>query len=161
MGWCWLCVRGELETETDCHILTPSSSDHSSTSFAFWLGCSTGVSDGPSPLSGAGAHSAGILSPTTTRTHCLELTASNSNSNCDSNSKWPKPSVALGYIIVYFSASCVRTHMHRIQPRPQSKWYSDILDQMHLFLRLFTQVHLLIDSLVEGKYATQVPLLNI
>ena len=40
-GWCFLCVRGELETETDCHILTPSSSDHSSTSFAFWLGCST------------------------------------------------------------------------------------------------------------------------
>ena len=21
-GWCWLCVRGELETGTDCHILT-------------------------------------------------------------------------------------------------------------------------------------------
>ena len=40
-GWCWLCVRGELETKTDCHILTPSSSDHSSTSFTFWLGCST------------------------------------------------------------------------------------------------------------------------
>ena len=35
-GWCFLCVRGELETEKDCHILTPSSSDHSSTSFAFW-----------------------------------------------------------------------------------------------------------------------------
>ena len=40
-GWYWLCVRGELETGTDCYILTPSSSDHSSTSFAFWLGCST------------------------------------------------------------------------------------------------------------------------
>ena len=31
-----MCERGELETETDCHILTPGSSDHSSTSFAFW-----------------------------------------------------------------------------------------------------------------------------
>ena len=40
-GWCFLCVRGELETGTDCYILTPSSSDHSNTSFAFWLSCST------------------------------------------------------------------------------------------------------------------------
>ena len=40
-GWCWLCVRGELETGTDCYILTLSSSDHSSTSFSSWLGCST------------------------------------------------------------------------------------------------------------------------
>ena len=34
-GWYWLCVRGELETVTDCHILTQSSSDHSSTSSSF------------------------------------------------------------------------------------------------------------------------------
>ena len=40
-GWCWLCVRGELGTRTDCYILTQSSSEHSSTAFAFWLGCST------------------------------------------------------------------------------------------------------------------------
>ena len=40
-GWCWLCMRGELETGTDCHVLTQTSSDHSSTSSAFWLGCST------------------------------------------------------------------------------------------------------------------------
>ena len=37
-GWCWLCVRGELETGTDWYILTQSSSDHSSTSFSSWLG---------------------------------------------------------------------------------------------------------------------------
>ena len=40
-GWYRLCVGGELETGTDCYILAQSSSDHSSTSFAFWLGCST------------------------------------------------------------------------------------------------------------------------
>ena len=40
-GWCFLCVRGELETGIDCYILTQSSSDHSSTSFSSWLGCST------------------------------------------------------------------------------------------------------------------------
>ena len=47
--WCWLCVRGELEMETDCYILTPRSSDHSSTSFSFWLGCSTVGHWGPKP----------------------------------------------------------------------------------------------------------------
>ena len=31
-GGCWLCVRRELETGTDCYILTQSSFDHSSTS---------------------------------------------------------------------------------------------------------------------------------
>ena len=34
-GWCFLCVRGELETEADWYILTQSSSEHSSTSSSF------------------------------------------------------------------------------------------------------------------------------
>ena len=34
-GWCWLCVRGELEPETDWYILTQSSSVHCSTSSSF------------------------------------------------------------------------------------------------------------------------------
>ena len=46
---CFLCVRGELGTGTDCYILTPSSYDHSSTSFAFLLGCSTVSHWGPNP----------------------------------------------------------------------------------------------------------------
>ena len=50
-GWCWLCVGGELETGTDCYILTQSSSDHSSTSFSFWLSCSTVVTGAASPQS--------------------------------------------------------------------------------------------------------------
>ena len=37
-GWCWLCVRGELETGTDCYILTQSSSVHSSTLFHILAG---------------------------------------------------------------------------------------------------------------------------
>ena len=50
-GWCWLCVRGESETDTDCYILTQSSSDHSSTSFASsWLGCLTVGHWGPKAL---------------------------------------------------------------------------------------------------------------
>ena len=47
--WCWLCVRGELEAGTDCYILTQSSSDHSSNSSSFWLGCSTVDHWGPKP----------------------------------------------------------------------------------------------------------------
>ena len=86
-GWCWLCVRGELETGTDCSILTPSSSDHSSTSFALWLDCSTMGHCGPKASA-----QFGILFPT------------------DLN--WLKPSVAPGYIIVLRStASCERTHL--------------------------------------------------
>ena len=48
-GWCWLCVRGELETGTDCNILTPSSSDHSSTSFSFSWAAQPGVTKGHKP----------------------------------------------------------------------------------------------------------------
>ena len=63
-GWCWLCVRGELETGTDCYILTQSSSDRSSTSFASWLGCSTVGHWGPQALSRPADSHAGILSST-------------------------------------------------------------------------------------------------
>ena len=82
--------------------------------------------EGPSPLSGAGSHSVGILSPTGSATQTptdwlqlklqlqLELSALNSN--------WLKPSVAPGYIIVWHPpTSCGRMHLHRIQPRPQVK----------------------------------------
>ena len=49
-GWCGLCVRGELETETDCYLMTQGSShDHSSTSSSSWLGCSTVDHWGPKP----------------------------------------------------------------------------------------------------------------
>ena len=74
----------------------------------------------------------------------------------DSNSKWPKPSVAPGYIIVCRPpASSGRTHLP--QPRPQVEVIFRYLRPdapVSLFFRLFTQVHLLIDGLVEGQYAT-------
>ena len=106
-GWCWLCVRGELETGTYCYILTQSSSDYSSTSSLFLLGCSTVGHWGPKPS---------VWSWFSLRWHPL----SNCNCNCNSNSL--EPSVAPGYIIVWHPpASCGRTHLHRIQPRPQVK----------------------------------------
>ena len=99
-GWCWLCVRGELETGTDCYILTQSSSDHSNTSFSSWLGCSTVGHWGPKILCLPLALHSGILSPT--------------HSNCNWNwlTDWLKPSVAPGYIFVWHPhASCGRTHL--------------------------------------------------
>ena len=137
-GWCWLCVRGELETGTDCHILTQSSSrDYSSTSSSSWLGCST-VGRWRPKSSGAGSHSAGILSPTAPGT---ELT-----SNWLLKSSWRPP------------ASGGRTHPYRIQPRPQVKVifrHPQLGAPASPFFCLFTQVHLLIDGSVEGQYVTQ------
>ena len=96
-------------------ILTQSSSDHCSTSFTFWLGCSTVGHWGPKPS---------VWSWFSLCGHPI--------SNWNSNSR--KPSVAYGYIIVYVHLLpvgvriCTKfNHVHR------SRWYSDIFDQMHLF----------------------------
>ena len=51
-----LCVRGELETEQNCNILTPSSSGYSSTSFSFSWAAQPGTLRVASPQSGAGSH---------------------------------------------------------------------------------------------------------
>ena len=79
------------------------------------------------------------------------------DSNCDWN--WLKPSVAPGYIFVWHPpASCGRTNLHRIQPRPQVKVIFRYLRPdapVSLFFRLFTQVHHLIDGSVEGQYVTK------
>ena len=89
------------------------------------------VTEGPSPLSAAGSQF-GILSPT--------------DSNCDCNwtdSNWRTP------------ASCGRTHLYRIQPRPQVKMIFRYLRPdapVSLLFCLFTQGHLLIDGSVEGQY---------
>ena len=94
-GWSWLCVRGELETGTDCYILTQSSSDHSSTSFSSWLSCSIVGHWGPKPS---------VWSWFSLRWHPL----SNRNSSL----------LCPGYIFVWRSpASCGRTHL---PPSPNS-----------------------------------------
>ena len=71
---------------------------------------------------------------------------------------WPKPSMAPGYIFVWHPpAFCGRTNLHRIQPRPQVKEiFPDLQPDtpVSLFLRLFTQVHFLIDCSVDAQYAT-------
>ena len=81
-------------------------------------------------------HSAGLLNrrswgPKPSVWSWVSLRHFISDWNCNSNSNWrleliasnsPKPSVAPGYIIVWHPpASCGRTYLHRIQPRPQVK----------------------------------------
>ena len=84
---------------------------------------------------------AGILSPT--------------DSNCNWNSNWLKQAGAPGYILVWRpTASCGRTHLHPIQPRPLVKViFRHIRPDApaSLFFRLFTQVHLLIGGSVERQ----------
>ena len=136
MGWCWLCVRGELETGTDCYILTPGSSVYSSTSSSFYWAAEPWVLRAPALCLEL------VLTPQASYLQMrLELTASNSNWLTRTELCLPrtptalKPPVALGYIIVWHPpASCGRKHLHRIQPVLRSRWYSDIFDQMHLFL---------------------------
>ena len=100
------------------------------------------VAEGPSPLSGAGSHSAGILSPTAIGT--------DSQAVCGT---WL-------YDCLMPTCFLWGTHLHQIQPRPQVK----VIFQHPRpdasawpFFCLFTQVHLLIDGSVEGRYATLVP----
>ena len=95
------------------------------------------VTEGPSPLSGAGSHSASILSP-------LELTD------------------ICVLVIFLFDTHLLPVgvricHHHRIQPRPLVKVifrYLRLDAPVSLFFRLFTQVHLLIDNSVEVQYVT-------
>ena len=71
-GWCWICVRGELETEIDCYILTPSSSDYSNASSSFcWAAQLGSWRSKPS-----------IWSWFSLRGHPISNCAWNSNSNC-------------------------------------------------------------------------------
>ena len=103
--------------------------------------------EGPSPLSGTGSHY-GILSPTTTGTHCPEL-----NSTCLELQM--TQTVCGTWLYNCLTTTCFpwASQLHRIQPIHRSRWYPDIFDRMYL---LFTLVHLLIDGSVEGQYATYI-----
>ena len=102
---------------TDCNILTPSSSDYSSTSFLILLGCSTGGPEGPA--------------------FCWELVLTASNCNSNFNCNWhqlTQLSVAPGYIIVWhLPASCERRICIEFNPSTL-RLYLDIFDRMHSFL---------------------------
>ena len=72
------------------------------------------VNEGPSPQSGTGSHSVGILSPTGTATP--QAVCGTWLNNCPTSS-----------CFLWAYASATITHVHR------SRWYSNIFDQMHMF----------------------------
>ena len=84
--------------------------------------------EGPTPLSGAGSNN-GILSPTTTGTHCLELNSANLGLQ-------QTQAVCGTWLYNYLTSTCFlwASQLHRIQPVHRSRWYPDIFDRMHLFL---------------------------
>ena len=64
-GWCWLCVRGELETGTDCYILTQVLLTIAALLSHLGWGCSTVGHWGPKAL---------CLPLTLTSASCCQLT---------------------------------------------------------------------------------------
>ena len=131
-GWCWLCVRGELETGTDCYIWAQISPDHSSTSFAFWLGCSTVGHFGPKALR---------LPLTLNSTSCPQLTPTAAGIAARTRTD---PSRLWHLVIFLFDVHmlsvgvriCTKfNHVHR------SRWYSDIFDRMHMSRFSFDYLH--------------------
>ena len=143
---CFLCVKGELEMGTNCYILTQSSSDHSSTYFAFWLDCSTVGHWGPKAI--CRWLSIQHLVPNWLQLQ-LELKLT------DPSRLWDLV-IKLSDVHLLPVGVCI-CHHHRIQPCPQVKVIFQYLRPdapVLLFFRLFTQVHLLIDGSVEGQYVT-------
>ena len=95
-GWCWLYVRDEWETGTDCYILTQSSSDHSSTSFSSWLGCSTVDHWEPKAL---------CLPLALNSASCLQLTPTGSSRLCPGYIFVRRPPVSAVLPLIYTGAS--------------------------------------------------------
>ena len=126
----YYCVRGELENEKNCNILTPHSYGHNSVSFPFSWAAQPGAW-GPSLCWDI------VLIPASS----LQLIWTSCRRN---------------YMIIWRQPpSCKRYNSHSVQPldgqgRP---WSSDIFDRMHL---LFTRVHFFFWQLgrVGGQYAT-------
>ena len=136
--WCWLCVRSELETRTDCYILTQSSSDHSSTSSSFWLGCSLRTQALCLEL---------ILTPSS----CSQLTPTVTGTRTD----WLIWTVCGTWLYNCLMSTCFQwAYAYRIQTRSQVKVIFPYLRSDAPVSLLFTQVHLLIDGSVEGQYVT-------
>ena len=95
MGWCWLCVRGKLETGTDCYILTPVLLTIAALLLRLGRGYSTVGHWRFKALSAAGSQF-GIFFPT------------------DSNCNWHKPSVSRLYFCLPSTCfRCSSPYLHR------------------------------------------------
>ena len=155
------CVRGELETEQNCKILTPTLM-----AITAFLSRSPGLLNrgpgGPTSL-GHGPHSS-IFSPTDLNSNCnfsIEGLRAPS-AGCWFSlphliSNWLTSCLHPGYIIVRRPPSSCEYHKsHSIQPVHSQGYILIFLNRMHL---LFTQVHFLFWLLgwVGGQYTTITP----
>ena len=105
--------------------------------------------EGPSPLSGADSHYR-ILSPTATVTRTVTATRTElclPRTPTDSSRLWH---LFIWLFDIHLLPVGLCTEFNHVR---RSRWYPDIFDRLHL---LFTQVHLLIDSSVEGQYITSI-----
>ena len=144
-------MRGELEAEQNCNILTPHSYDHNSISFPF----SWAAQPRPgSPASlGHGPHSS-IFSPTDLNFDCSIGGLRAPSAGCWFSlphlvSNFLTSCLHPGYIFVRCPPSCGRHKSHSIQPVHGQGYILIFLDPMHL---LFTQVHFLFWQLGRGPY---------
>ena len=96
------------------------------------------VAEGPSPLSGAGSHSVGILSPTATRTRTAQAVCGTWFYNCLTFNC---------FLWAYASAPNSTTSTCQCHIPISSNGCT-----CFAFFRLFTQMHLLIDGSVDGRY---------
>ena len=111
-GWCWLCVRGELETEQTATYWPQVPLYYSSTSSSFCWAAQPG-SRGPKPS----------VWRWLSQQHLVP--------NCDVNSNWTLPasnSICTQTVCGYWLYNCLTSicfpwalHLHRIQPRSQVK----------------------------------------
>ena len=133
-GWYWLCVRGELETEQSATYWPQVILYYSSTSSSFCWAAQLGSWG---PKSSVWSWFSLLQTATWTPTNWLQLTQT----------------VCCTWLYNCLMLTCFlwALQLHWIQPVHRSRWYLDIFNWMHL---LFTQVHLLIDSSVEGQYVT-------
>ena len=119
---------------TDCNILTPSSSDYSSTSFLILLGCLTGGPEGPAL--------------------CWELVLTVSNGNSNLNCNWLQLTRTVCGIGLYncLTPTCFpwTSQLHRIQP---------VHGQGYILISSTGGTRFLIDGWVEGQYVTRVDLI--
>ena len=103
---------------TDCNILTPSSSDYSSTCFSFCWAVQTGVTEGRKPS--VWSWFSLPRTATQTPTNWLQLTQA----------------VCGTWLYYWLTYTCFlwASQLHQIQPVHRSRWYPYIFDRMHLFL---------------------------
>ena len=121
-----MCERWDRDGERDCHILTPSSSDHSSTSSSFCWAAQ------PGSLRAQALCLELVLTP---RASYLQLEQQLQLQLSTSDSNWTQ-TVCGTWLYNCLTSNCFlwASHLHRIQPVHRSRWNSDIFDRMHLFL---------------------------